>query len=192
MKPTSRSLRQNMLTSIVSVILVSCTFYQQNITAISLDNNIHRGIAKSHHFWMGFFVCWIFNVSPPLHCLSEWRYGAERVWGKAEAAAARVCTQREHLGDAARHQGAGNARVHGTCPFTYCTFCFREDGWNLALNSHEKAWNTWKHLMLSFVLMHWLTEEILIAKNNPTVKLFPYCYVNCHVMLTFTYVILFL
>lgn len=44
--------------------------------------------------------------------LSQRRAGAEGVGGEAQAAAAGICAQGEHLGHAACHQGAGNARVH--------------------------------------------------------------------------------
>lgn len=59
-----------------------------------------------------------------LRRLSQRRDGAEGVGGKAQAAAAAgVCAQGEHLGHAARHQGAGNARVHGTCRRLHLSSC---------------------------------------------------------------------
>ncbi len=63
---------------------------------------------------------WCASLSPSsLRRLSQWCDRAEGVGGEAQAAAAGVCTQGEHLGHATCHQGAGNARVHGTCLFLH-------------------------------------------------------------------------
>lgn len=53
------------------------------------------------------------------HRLSQRRDGPEGVGGEAQAAAAGVCTEGEHLGHAAGHEGAGNARVHCMYLFLY-------------------------------------------------------------------------
>lgn len=59
------------------------------------------------------------SFSSPHRHLSQRCDRAEGVGGKAQAAAAGVCAQGEHLGHATCHQGAGNARVHSMYLFLH-------------------------------------------------------------------------
>lgn len=75
--------------------------------------------ALYHYIWLDVSPDAFFVVSFSLHRLSQRCAGAEGVRGKAQAAAAGVCTQGEHPGHAACHQGAGDARVHSMYIYSY-------------------------------------------------------------------------